>query len=651
MTATDVRVFVMRWHDAMRSQSADDAARDELAGYQARLLDQIGARHHLRKLAGYPLLCALLCALHRDRRGHLPDSRMELYDTALQMLLERRDAERRIEPLPGLSRTRKILLLGDLAYWFIRNDLTDAPVSRAIGQIERRLESMPEVEASAEEVYRHLLERSGLLREPVEDRVDFVHRTFQEYLAAGAAIVTDDIGTLVRHAHLDQWHEVVVMAAGHASRPRRDELLDRILTRGDEVKSQRATLHLLAVACLETAPELTPEIRDRIASRASRLLPPRSLTAAKAFASAGAFVLDLLAAANPRTEKEVAATIRAAASIGLDEALPLLAGYGRDGRDNVQQELVAAWAKFDPETYASTVLADLPVRSVSLVDPGMARGLRHLKHVSRVSCVAPPGPLDFVPSRVRILSLGLRDETDLKTLDTPELAHLKILYSGGLDVTPLERLPALRAVRITATKMTGLDGLRRAPNLRHVNLIGGCDATEFAGLGRGWALDVLKLTSTHRLNDLHQLACLAGTRELRVESARLLSIDAVRRWAGTLEYLALRRCGTVDLGPIAALENLRQLDLAHTTVFDLRPLARLSRLQRLMVTSARDPRSLAPIAGLPNLEMITFTEGSPVNLAAFAGRRGLRVKVQGLLTKVIGADQLGEGSVVETVAR
>lgn len=649
MTATDVRVFVERWHDAMRSQLADHPARDELAGYRARLLDRLRARHHLRKLAGYPLLCALLCALHRDRRGHLPESRMELYDTALQMLLERRDAERRIEPLPGLTRTRKIILLGDLAYWFIRNDLTDAPVDRAIGQVERRLRSMPEVGASAGEVYRHLLERSGLLREPVEGRVDFVHRTFQEYLAAGAAIDGDDIGTLVAHAHLDQWHEVVVMACGHASRGRRDELLDRILTRGDESRRHRVALHLLAVACLETAPELTPDLRDRIEDRVARLLPPRSVTAAKSFASAGAFVLDLLAAARPRTEVEVAATVRAAAATGLDDALPLLAAHGRDGRERVKQELVAAWGKFDADTYASTVLADLPVQAVSLTDPAMARGLRHLRHVQRVSCPAPPGPLDFVPPQVRVLTLTLRDEPDLGTLSTPDLRHLRVVHPGRLDVAPLGGMPALHAVRVTAGEITGLAGLRRAPRLRHVNLIGGWDAAELARLGP-WRLDVLKLTGARRLNSLEVLAFLVEPRDLRLEDVRPANVHAVERWAASLETLALRRCGTVDIGPLAALGGLRVLDLSHTTVFDLRPLSGLAGLERVTLSSTRDARSLAPLAGAANLKEVTFTEGTPVNLAAFAGRRGLVVKVEGLLTKVVGAELLGEGSTVETVS-
>jgi hypothetical protein len=50
-------------------------------------------------------MCALVCALHRDRRGHLPHSRMELYQAALSMLLVRRDRERSIDVPEGIQLT------------------------------------------------------------------------------------------------------------------------------------------------------------------------------------------------------------------------------------------------------------------------------------------------------------------------------------------------------------------------------------------------------------------------------------------------------------------------------------------------------------------------------------------------------------------
>ncbi|HEX4724436.1 MAG TPA: NACHT domain-containing protein, partial [Pseudonocardiaceae bacterium] len=319
LTPNDVRAFVHRWHDAMRAQSVDDDERAALDRYQELLTEGIAARRTLRRIAETPLLCALLCALHRDRHGHLPDNRMELYEITLHMLLERRDKERGIEPPAGLGRIEKTLLLQHLAYWLVLNGLSDAPEDRVVQQIAAKLELMPQVRADAITVFRHLLERTGLLRESVVARVDFVHRTFQEYLAAKAATDADHIGALVRNAHLDQWHEVVVMAAGHASPRQREELITGVIRRDDS--RDRRYLNLLGLACLETSPELGTTLREEIHRRVRRLLPPRSPAAARSLAAGGEFVVDLLMRSQPKSLKEIRATIQAASYLGGDAAM------------------------------------------------------------------------------------------------------------------------------------------------------------------------------------------------------------------------------------------------------------------------------------------------------------------------------------------
>ncbi|MCW6006110.1 NACHT domain-containing protein [Micromonospora sp. CPCC 205371] len=165
MTPAQVRIFVGRWHEAMRSGCRTEPDRDEVTEQERRLLAALDQHRHLRQLAGYPLLCALLCALHRDRRGQLPGNRMELYEVALHMLLERRDRERRIDAQPALGRTEQTLLLCDLAYWLIRNGWSDAARADAVGRIAAKLRAMPQVTAAPDQVYRVLLERSGLMRE------------------------------------------------------------------------------------------------------------------------------------------------------------------------------------------------------------------------------------------------------------------------------------------------------------------------------------------------------------------------------------------------------------------------------------------------------------------------------------------------------
>ncbi|MGW6601351.1 NACHT domain-containing protein [Streptomyces sp. NPDC055036] len=231
MERDDIRAFVAHWHDAARQECPP--GRSLLDTYEHSLNQAVTGRRDLGRLATNPLMCALMCALNRDRRMRLPRARKELYDAPLDLLLVRRDTEREVVGVEGVDLTRdeQTALLQRLAYWLIR---------------------------------------SGLLREPVPGAVGFVHRTFQDYLGAKAAVEARDFGVLVRNAHDDQWDDVVRMAVGHARTDERVRLLRQLLRRADKVQRHRNRLVLLAAASLEHAPELDPAIRAEIP--ASRVL-------------------------------------------------------------------------------------------------------------------------------------------------------------------------------------------------------------------------------------------------------------------------------------------------------------------------------------------------------------------------------------------
>jgi hypothetical protein len=308
---------------------AEDAR--DLAGYEQSLIEAIDADRHLRALTVSPLLCALLCALNRERRTHLPRDRMEIYEAALDVLLDRRDRERGVETDKArLTRTDKAFLLQDIAFWLVRNGWSDAPTDRVIGQVARTMRQLHKVSAEAPEVFRSLMERSGVLREPAAGRVDFVHRTFQEYLAAKAAVDNDEVGLLIANAEDDQWREVIVMAAGHAPPDQCAELMRGLLRRRSWMaahtrRGARADRGApLVVACLQTARRLDPELRAEIEKLAERLIPPSTRDAADALADAGELVLDLLRANPPQNHAQVAASIRAASRIGGEVALRLI---------------------------------------------------------------------------------------------------------------------------------------------------------------------------------------------------------------------------------------------------------------------------------------------------------------------------------------
>ncbi|WP_206790707.1 NACHT domain-containing NTPase [Amycolatopsis sp. MtRt-6] len=575
MTPSDTRVFIDRWYDAMRVQCVDEAEKAELDMYQARFLEQIDFRGHLRKLAGYPLLCALLCALHRDRRAALPSNRMELYDVALQMLLERLDAERNIRSLDGLHRTEKTLLLSDLAYWLIRNDAADVAVDRAIARIDGRLKSMAQVEGGVAAVYRYLVERSGLLRESTADRVDFVHRTFQEYLAARSAVVdSDDIGVLVGNADKDQWSQVIVMAAGHATSSQRKELLEGLLDRGRA--ENNATFLLLAVAALETAPELEPALRQRILDSTASLLPPSSEAIADTLAAAGSFALDLLGTVQPRSVREVVYTIRAAAGTGLNEAVPVIARFRDDRRGAVHQEILRHWPRFDPHLYAERVLSHLPVDSVALADPSMLSACALLPNVRKLTC--PAGRvvvLGDLPPQLEELNLSIEFDTHLVASRSHTLRSLSVSarYASGEITVSLEgelggktRLNSFTANNVT---VVNLDELRRMEVVK-LSMCNAVSAPTLATMA-SWVLVELHLDNVFGLEDLEALSFAKCLKILRLENCQELSwIDGIDQWAESLEELSIRNCHGIDLnadevvGKMVSLPRLRKVELGGT---------------------------------------------------------------------------------------
>jgi predicted NACHT family NTPase len=310
MTRENIYTFIDHWHAAARetispieeSISIDEELRKHVISLRCVIRDS----RSVRNLATNPLLCALLCALHLERRTNLPKRRMELYRIALAMLLERRDVDRAIgiDDAVTLSRVEKELLLQDLAYWFLINNQSDADTSGVLARLAKQLKMLPSIDQNPKAVLRHLLERSGILREPSAGRIDFIHLTFQEYLAAKAIVDEDSIGQLVDNAHRDQWNEVLILAAGHARADQWEKLATGLLKRGAKETHLRHKLHLLAVACQETATRITPRLRRTLEKGLKDLFPPKSVTEARALASAGKISLSFLSGHADRSSEK-----------------------------------------------------------------------------------------------------------------------------------------------------------------------------------------------------------------------------------------------------------------------------------------------------------------------------------------------------------
>lgn len=452
MSRADVRAFVERWHNAARTSFTDDPEElSRLDGHQRTLLAALDTKQDLARLATNPLMCALICALHRDRNGYLPIARKELYDAALSMLLIRRDRERSL--VPELSEGPQVQLLQKLAYWLVRNGQAEMERSDAIDLVTASLPSMPTVATLGDGsvVYRHLLERSGLLREPVFGSVDFIHRTFQDYLAARAAVEELDFDLLANNAHHDQWSDVIRMAVAHARPAERARLLRKIIDRGDQEPEHSARLHLLAMACLEHATELDPQVRAAVEERAGALIPPRTDEDSEALAAVGPMVLELLPGPEGLSEDEIGAVVWTARLIGGDPAIPLLARYAESGSPAAYIRLSSFPRTVDPELYATRVIRRLPSPNTSVI----AMSAEQVAALARLGTV----------QNLILTSAELFEGVDLAAA-FPKLRWLTIASRDSLplDLAQLTTLPDL-------TKIVVSGPVRNAELLPHVKVV------------------------------------------------------------------------------------------------------------------------------------------------------------------------------------
>ncbi|WP_344074391.1 NACHT domain-containing protein [Streptomyces crystallinus] len=615
MERDDIRAFIGHWHDAARGECLSDVERLRLATYESSLRQAVGSRRDLGRLATNPLMCALLCALNRDRRMQLPRARKELYDAALDMLLVRRDTEREIAGVEGVELTREeqTALLQRLAYWLIRNAQVEAEHGEVLELIAGWLTAMPQVRGTPEQVFAHLLIRSGLLREPAPGTVGFVHRTFQDYLGAKAAVESRDFGVLAANAHDDTWDDVVQMAVGHARADERARLLKQLLRRADRAPKLRHRLVLLAAACLEHAPELDPAIRDSVQARTQELLPPRSLDDAEALAKVGELVLGLLPGPEGLDEYEAGAVVRTAAAVRGDAAFEVISRFRGDGRGRVATQVSTAWGSFDTEEYAREVLAEGAWTEAFLTATTQEQ-LNALRLVPRARLVQLTGnhadltPVTEVRDAEYVFLYGNLDLTDLTPLAS--LARLKRIglnrCSAVRDLVPIAK-PGLEHISFSMLHPElSLEPLREATGLTSAFIGHPAVIESIAELPLGPLLSSLVLQRQIRYASLDGIErwplltdlTLAGQAQLR---------DLCRRpdVLGRLTYLGLHELESLDLSVLAGAAELQVLHLYGCELPNglaaLRELPRLTAVRLTRSTTAGRPLDLAPLADLPAL--------------------------------------------------
>ena len=443
MNLVDINHFIDRWHDAvavtLQEMGRFDGTLADLATY---LKSEIRHRRALRNLAVNPLLCAMLCALNRDRRRQLPSVRLELYEACVHMLLERRDLERPVDlsDYPNLTYTDKKTLLRDLAYWMLCNGWSEVSLEKAEKRLEDTMRFMPNLpsNATASKIRRFFIERSGLVRQPVKGQLDFAHRTFQEYLAAQEAIDKDDVEQLIRHAHLDEWREVIIVAVGVARRSEAADLLTKLIKRGDQEPNYHNYLHLLAMASLESVRRLEPAIITKVKKRMAHIVPPQNEWQSRDLANTGELAVPYLHFQPEYSSKIAVFCVKTLNQIGGEAALEALKSYVEDGSEEVQTALLNAWDSFDRQEFTRQILKSLVGQRTTLVSKthfSSLEGFEQVPHLERLELGTTS------------LSSTASDLTPLKNFTN--LRHLTLLNFTALrDLRPLSKLSTLTSLHL-----------------------------------------------------------------------------------------------------------------------------------------------------------------------------------------------------------
>ncbi|GAA3372500.1 NACHT domain-containing protein [Streptomyces antimycoticus] len=571
MSVADTEVFVCRWHTAARQSATTEAERSQLHDLEAALRVTARAQRDLAQLSSTPLMCALICALHRDRRGHLPHSRIELYEAALSMLLVRRDIERSIDVPEGIQLTehQSIQLLQRLAYWLIRNRQTEMDRATALALVSDALPAMQAVaeQGTADQVLTHLVGRSGLLRQPTADTIDFVHRTFQDYLGAKAAIEAHDFPLLVNHAHDDQWEDVVRMAVAHARPTESADLLRRLVDRGDAEVEHRSRLHLVAAASLQYATELDPDARRLVEERARVLLPPRSQEEADALAALGPGILDLLPGPQGLEYDEVISVILTAAGIGGDHAYAFLRRFAQSlPPDSASYALADSWKHFDADEYARDILIRFRDHlSLSVRTHDQRNALRFLKPITSVT-----------------FREAFTEDEITEHLSPEHIRNLRI-YSGQLltELKFIRELPALTELALSdCIQLTHIEDLAGLP-LSDLSLLHLPDEFSFDALASLSGITELSLYTRLPWESMAEMPAPEGLTRLFLGASIGTPLAGLSRWQQLRELVINTGPDKGEWQEISALPRLTELGIADYDLTQAVPIHSVTSLRLL----------------------------------------------------------------------
>ncbi|HTN91221.1 MAG TPA: NACHT domain-containing protein, partial [Sorangium sp.] len=617
MSNADKQVFIDRWHTAVAEQlrrrgRTRDA--DGMSDLARELKGKLPGEASINRLAEVPLLCAMICALHRERHQRLPESQWELCEALCLMLLHRRERESGLdlsefpESYRGLLYEQKRAIVRELAHSMVRNGVSALDVTVAEERVAHVLRSFPaHSPGDAPVVCKSLVERSGMLREARPDVIDFIHNTFKEFLAAEVFIENGDVKLLVDHATEEAWQQVVIFAAATRNPKFASHLVKTLLRRPSarnksrerkaakaEAEAQRAR-QLLALRCRAVALHLDPDLREQLDDLVGELFPPRTMADAEALAAGGEVAVRFLRYRKDMRAAEAAACVRALSLIDTPSARTRMREFLRDTRTLVVAALAQNINPLEIATVQQIILSGecLPI--------SVARQVRDISLLSSFASDA---------ERIDLSSTNVADLSVLTKLH--RLRDLDISSTPVSSIDPIAHLSQLEILSLAGTEVDDISAIRNLVNLKEL-MVAHTTVFDLSPIRQLSQLRRMSIYDTP-VRDIDVLCNLRQLQGLWLGSTNLCDFTAIAHLT-ELQQLHLHETPIADLTVLSGLRNLKTLSLSRTLVSDLSPISSLKNLEWIDISGTR-VKDLSALAALPLLRYVYCDESEEYDFSS-----------------------------------
>lgn len=279
MKMPNIKKFVKYWHNTILKDISEN--QEKINEYSQNVIDNIAKSKSLKTISGTPLLCAMICALGYTNDKIIPTNRLELYDKCCHMLISERDQERHIkydDKLDKLDYSKKERILEDIAYYMMNVEKASMLKVDIVEHLKAFLKDSTliedkDIKDNTESIVDYLVRRTGIIREVSLGTIEFVHKTFMEYIASKAIIRKSEFNIISTKAINDFWEETIVMCFGQLSREHASKALKELLYIYEQTNNKEYIF--MASLCTQEASDIEILINDQIDEVISYFIPPQ----------------------------------------------------------------------------------------------------------------------------------------------------------------------------------------------------------------------------------------------------------------------------------------------------------------------------------------------------------------------------------------